>query len=402
MRIAGRDMDDWNESMQHNFLDLADKLKFLNETYDAQNNKKDSLEMIQAFDNDPRGHTDTCFGVSLSISDDELTLVVGGQEEAKGIFIYSRESIEDTFTKHSFIERDPEEDSLSEFGVNTAISNDSLNLMITDANAGEANRCGIIHFYSRENSKDEFNLIKSFIIGDISDTGERESFDFGKGAAISGDFLNLVAYNYRLTLDGVRYRKEVHSFTRDSINDDFKRINSFKVDNDKTGEWGEVLNISKDGLTLLISDVVYEENGEDESGAVFIYNRKTLTDSWELSEIIQPDNLELEEEFGRHVYISDDRLSLYIGASEAEFEDDEESREGTVYKYTRKNIDSKFERSELKIPRVFIVDPEDNDKEDNLELEAFGTSFVIGKTQMIISAPEANSYRGIVLVYNFK
>ncbi len=307
------------------------------------------------------------FGIAVSLSEDGSTLAVGARGEdgntfingdetdnsisgAGAVYVYTRDS--SSWSQEAYIKAS-DIDGSDAFGVALSLSNDGSTLAV--GARGESSAAGAAYVYTRSGNNwveeayiqgsnttipDEFGLAIS-ISGDGS-TLAIGSHESSNATGVNGD----EADNSALDAGAVYvYTGNGSSWTQQAY---IKASNTEEFDH-----FGIAVSLSEDGSTLAVgargedSEAVgingdQVNNGADGAGAVYVYTRSG--NIWNQQSYIKASNTQRFDLFGYAVSLSDDGLTLAVGARGEDNEavginGDEENRGtgnsiGAVYLYT--------------------------------------------------------------------
>ena len=180
-------------------------------------------------------------------------------------------------------------------------------------------------------SNEQLNQLIGYI--KASNTGPNEQF--GRSVSISGDGNTLVvgAIGEDSNAKGIggdqgnndaNNSGAVYVFVRSST-ETWKQQSYIKASNaEANDQFGYVVSISGDGNTLAVgarfedSDAKgiggEQEAGADNSGAVYVFTRSTVTATWSQQSYIKASNSGANDRFGNAVSLSDDGNTLAVGA----------------------------------------------------------------------------------------
>jgi len=234
--------------------------------------------------------TDTSyFGISISMSDDENTLVVGAHgddtvnTDTGAVYTFKRDTVNDVWTEiNKLTISDATE--YDYFGISVSVSSDGLVLTVgAHGDDTVASAAGKVYTYKRATIDDEWTEVNQLVASDAV------TYDlFGRGMILSRDGLFMVVSSYYRDSLGVDTGR-LYTYERNNIDDDWilkqiiDPIYNLKNSNyniDEATILGINLSMSDDMLKLIV--------GLNKGLAV--YSRKTILEEWKLSYLHNPHN----------------------------------------------------------------------------------------------------------------
>ena len=264
------------------------------------------------------------FGISVAISGDGSTAIVGAQGEDTGgsqagaAYIFTRSG--STWTQQQKIQASDKEAN-DVFGVSVSISNDGntaiVGAYLEDTGAAEA---GAAYVFTRSGSTwTEQQKIQA---------SDKEANDiFGQSVSISGDGNTAIVGAY-LEDTGALNAGAAYIFTRSgSTWTEQQKIQA--SDKEVSDQFGFSVSISSDGNTAIVG-AFSEDTGGADAGAAYIFTRSGST--WTEQQKIQASDKETSDSFGYSVSISSDGNTAIVGSSN---EDTGGLDAGAAYIFTR-------------------------------------------------------------------
>ena len=317
------------------------------------------------------------FGISTSMSEDGLTLVVGAVgKNANGltnngqVYTYTRNTTEDDWIEVSKLRASDAADN-DWFGSEVSLSGDRLNLVvgaygkITDG----LYSIGQVYTYTRDTIRDEWVEVSKLTSNDTINYGY-----FGTSVSISSDGLNLAVGMYSKDTHGLINSGQVYTYTRPTINDAWVEVSKLTSSNAVSLDlFGSDVSISGNGLNLVVGAVSKNTNGLYSNGQVYTYTRDTVNSDWyEISELIVSDT-DNTNNFGMSVSTFNNGLNLIVGAMGKNA--NESSYSGQVYTYTRDTINDEW----VEVSKLTASDAVNKDYFGaSVSLSNNGTTLVVG------------------------
>ncbi len=276
------------------------------------------------------GNSGTRFGHSVALSADGTTLAIGARTEdskstgingdasdrsldaAGAVYVFLRSG--NTWVQQAYVKAS-NTDSFDEFGFTVALSADGNTLAV-----------GAIGEKSNANT----------INGDQGDNS------FGAAGAV---------YVFHRSAGAWTQQAYVKASNTDS-NDQFGRSVALSGD----GNTLAVGAINEDGTALDAA-----ANTFDDTGAVYVFARDTLTNVWSQKAYVKASNAGLSDQFGYSVALSSDGKTLAVGAINeggdgSDPGDDSLFQAGAAYVFTRDATDTWTEKAYLKASNVGAQD----------------------------------------------
>jgi len=265
------------------------------------------------------------FGISVSISDDGNTAIIGAQMEdttatnAGSVYIFTRSGT--TWSQQAKIQASDAEAS-DQFGSSVSISDDGNTAIIgaqyEDTTATDA---GAAYIFTRSGTTwSQQAKIQA------SDAETNDYFGFSVSISGDGDTAIVSAYledtsgtsagsAYIFTRSGTTWSQQAKIQASDAAANDY---------------FGWAVSISDDGNTAIIG-AWREDTTATDAGAAYIFTRSGTT--WSQQAKIQASDAEASDNFGLSVFISGDGDTAIIGAPTEDFSS--LTNNGAAYIFTR-------------------------------------------------------------------
>jgi len=265
------------------------------------------------------------FGISVSISDDGNTAIIGAQMEdttatnAGSVYIFTRSGT--TWSQQAKIQASDAEAS-DQFGSSVSISDDGNTAIIgaqyEDTTATDA---GAAYIFTRSGTTwSQQAKIQA------SDAETNDYFGFSVSISGDGDTAIVSAYledtsgtsagsAYIFTRSGTTWSQQAKIQASDAAANDY---------------FGWAVSISDDGNTAIIG-AWREDTTATDAGAAYIFTRSGTT--WSQQAKIQASDAEASDNFGQSVFISGDGDTAIIGAPTEDFSS--LTNNGAAYIFTR-------------------------------------------------------------------
>jgi len=287
------------------------------------------------------------FGISVSISDDGNTAIIGAQMEdttatnAGSVYIFTRSGT--TWSQQAKIQASDAEAS-DQFGSSVSISDDGNTAIIgaqyEDTTATDA---GAAYIFTRSGTTwSQQAKIQA------SDAETNDYFGFSVSISGDGDTAIVSAYledtsgtsagsAYIFTRSGTTWSQQAKIQASDAAANDY---------------FGWAVSISDDGNTAIIG-AWREDTTATDAGAAYIFTRSGTT--WSQQAKIQASDAEASDNFGLSVFISGDGDTAIIGAPTEDFSS--LTNNGAAYIFTRSGTtwsqEAKIQASDLETGDYF-------------------------------------------------
>lgn len=253
--------------------------------------------------------TNSSFGLSVSISADEHTIIVGAYHDAPGgsAYIYKWDGISWIETKLTTPV------GSTSFGFHVAVSSDG-NIVAVGTPTGT----GTAYVYRWNNST--WNETKI-----TASDGEAGDY-FGRIVSLSADGNTLLTGAYRDTIDGIVGQGSAYIFKYSgSVWNETKITAS---DGESTDYFGYSASLSSNGNTMIIGAVSDTVEGHTDQGAAYIFSWDGST--WNEIKLIASDG-GATDLFGYSAFISADGHTFAVGSPGAAV--DSNNDQGAIYVY---------------------------------------------------------------------
>jgi hypothetical protein len=262
------------------------------------------------------------FGVSVSISSDGNTCIVGSSAGSMGAaYVFSKTG--STWTEQQKITSDDIQLG-DEFGNSVAISGDG-NTCIVGAyfEDSPSSNTGAAYVFARSGSPGVWTQQEKLLASDRSGDDH-----FGNSVAISGDGNTAIVGAHYEDTGGVE-AGAAYIFTRTGSPEWSEQQKIQSSDIDSNDQFGQDVSLNDNGNTAIVG-ARYVNIGGSTTGAAYIFTRAGAT--WSEQQKILASDKGSGDYFGTSVSLSNDGLSTIIGAWG---EDTGGSRAGAAYIFTK-------------------------------------------------------------------
>lgn len=269
------------------------------------------------------GDGDDYFGVSVTISSDGTTALVGAQSDedpngdyAGSAYVFRRANGEwSQQTKLTAEDGEP----FAFFGISVAISSDGTTALVGGPNASSSNgeSGGATYVFGR--SEDKWTQRAKLTAGD-GDSGD----SFGDAVAVSGDGTTAVVG----TTGNETPAGSAYVFERS--NETWSQRTKFTAeDGDSADLFGNAVAMSSDGTTALVGAIGDGDPNGENAGSVYAFRRSN--DEWSQRTKLTAEDGDANDSFGDAVAVSSDGTTALVGAIGDENPNGEEAGSAYVF-----------------------------------------------------------------------
>ena len=283
------------------------------------------------------------FGSAIAISVDKSILIVGaygvndGDDMAGAVYIYKQDTGADIYNP-DHIQKLAASDraALNLFGASVSLSSDKSILTVGAYGVNDGGKnTGAVYIYKQDTGADIYNPdhIQKLAASD------RAALDlFGTSVAVSADKNMLVVGAYGVDASGTN-TGAVYIYQQDVGADTYNPAHAQKLtasDRDTLDLFGASVAISADKSILIVGAYGVDDGGSA-TGAVYIYQQDTGTDTYNpdhIQKLVASDRSAWDW-FGASVSLSVDKSILAVGAIG---DDEDDADTGSVYIYNQLSV----------------------------------------------------------------
>ena len=265
---------------------------------------------------DPGSHQDI-FGISVSVSADGLTALVGAAGAAGSVgagYVYRRSNTSVPFPANpSDILPDPGTDSRDDFGYAVALSADGLTALIGAPHAADS--AGVVYAYRRASLSRPFPITPTDVLPDPG-----PGYDaFGTAVALSGDGLTALIGGPGIGLGITSLVGAAYTFRRGGRTMPFSTRPTETLPDPgarRTDWFGFAVALSGDGSVALVGAPFTDKGSAEAVGVAYTFHRAGRNGGFTDSpiEIVADPSPGYHDFFGRGLAISADGLTILVAA----------------------------------------------------------------------------------------
>ncbi|CCQ32904.1 FG-GAP repeat-containing protein, possibly sugar-related [Halorhabdus tiamatea SARL4B] len=273
------------------------------------------------------GDGDDYFGVSVAVSGDGTTALVGAQSDedpngdyAGSAYVFRRANDEwSQQTKLTAEDGEP----FAFFGISVAISSDGTTVLVGGPNGRNSNDDNGGATYVFDRSDEKWNQRAKLTAGD-GNLGD----SFGDAVAVSGDGTTAIVGGRGDENPSGTESGSVYAFERSS--DEWSQRTKFTAeDGDSPDFFGNAVAVSSDGTTALVGAIGDDDPNGENAGSVYAFRRSN--DEWSQQTKLTAEDGDANDSFGDAVAVSSDGTTALVGAIGDENPNGEEAGSAYVF-----------------------------------------------------------------------